>query len=145
MDCPRVRYPQLNDEIEAELAAGGYQVAAPGRNPTCKQAAAPRILVRAESCLWPLHRCPATADQLPHPPPLPTRGPLLAPPAQVLTGASEQVDKVVQLYEVMQTRHTTMLVGQSGGGKSVILNALAKAQGRLGLRTRWEPGRRERG
>lgn len=26
MDCPRVRYPQLNDEIEAELAQNGYQV-----------------------------------------------------------------------------------------------------------------------
>lgn len=42
----------------------------------------------------------------------------------------------MQLYEVMQTRHTTMLVGQTGGGKSVILNTLAKAQGRLGLKTR---------
>ena len=56
--------------------------------------------------------------------------------AQVLTDPSEQVDKVVQLYEVMQTRHTTMLVGQSGGGKSMILNTLAKAQARLGLKTR---------
>lgn len=28
LDCPRVRYPRLNDEIEAELAAGGYQVRA---------------------------------------------------------------------------------------------------------------------
>jgi dynein heavy chain len=26
MDCPRVRYPELNDLVEAELAAGGYQV-----------------------------------------------------------------------------------------------------------------------
>jgi hypothetical protein len=57
MDCPRVRYPQFNDEVEAELAAAGYQV---------------------------------------------------------LTGPSEQVDKVVQLYEVMMTRHTTMVVGQTG-------------------------------
>jgi hypothetical protein len=45
------------------------------------------------------------------------------------------VDKVIQLYEVMLTRHTTMVVGQTGGGKSVIINALAKAQTRAGKRT----------
>ena len=49
-------------------------------------------------------------------------------PVQVLTGQGDQVDKVVQLYEVMLTRHTTMVVGQTGGGKSVILQALARAQ-----------------
>lgn len=54
---------------------------------------------------------------------------------QVLTGAGEQVDKVVQLYEVMMTRHTTMIVGQTGGGKSVIINTLARAQTKLGRRT----------
>ncbi len=43
MDCPRVRYPQLNDVVEADLAEHGYQV---------------------------------------------------------LTGPSQQVDKIVQLYEV---------------------------------------------
>jgi len=74
LDCPRVRYPRLNDEIEAELAAAGYQV---------------------------------------------------------LTAPGDQVDKVVQLYEVMLTRHTTMVVGQTGGGKSVILQALARAQVRF--------------
>ncbi len=26
MDCPRVRYPQLNDVVEADLAEQGYQV-----------------------------------------------------------------------------------------------------------------------
>jgi dynein heavy chain len=78
MDCPRVRYPELNDLVEGELAAAGYQV---------------------------------------------------------LTGASEQVDKVIQLYEVMLTRHTTMVVGQTGGGKSVIINALARAQSKAGKRT----------
>ncbi len=47
-----------------------------------------------------------------------------------------QVQKVVQLYETMQTRHTSMLVGPSGGGKSVILDTLAKAQTRMGLQTK---------
>lgn len=47
---------------------------------------------------------------------------------QVLTAPGDQVDKVVQLYEVMLTRHTTMVVGQTGGGKSVILQTLARAQ-----------------
>jgi len=48
----------------------------------------------------------------------------------------EQVDKVVQLYETMLTRHTSMIVGGTGGGKSVVLNTLAQAQTRLGLSTK---------
>eukprot|EP00048_Salpingoeca_helianthica_P012902 m.192947 g.192947 ORF g.192947 m.192947 type:complete len:4011 (+) comp15437_c5_seq118:82-12114(+) len=47
-----------------------------------------------------------------------------------------QVDKVVQLYETMLTRHTSMVVGGTGGGKSVVLNTLAQAQTRLGLPTK---------
>jgi ABC-type nitrate/sulfonate/bicarbonate transport system ATPase subunit len=59
----------------------------------------------------------------------------LAALSQVLTAPGNQVDKVVQLYEVMLTRHTTMVVGQTGGGKSVILQALARAQVGRGLWT----------
>ncbi|XP_040439457.1 dynein heavy chain 10, axonemal [Falco naumanni] len=47
-----------------------------------------------------------------------------------------QVDKVVQMYETMLTRHTTMVVGPTGGGKSVVINALCKAQNKLGLMTK---------
>ncbi|KAL2092820.1 hypothetical protein ACEWY4_012618 [Coilia grayii] len=47
-----------------------------------------------------------------------------------------QVDKVVQLYETMMTRHTTMVVGPTGGGKSVVVNTLCQSQTRLGLVTR---------
>lgn len=36
--------------------------------------------------------------------------------------------QVVQLYETMMTRHTTMVVGPTGGGKSVVINTLAQAQ-----------------
>ncbi|KAF5830619.1 hypothetical protein DUNSADRAFT_14266 [Dunaliella salina] len=54
---------------------------------------------------------------------------------QVLTGSSEQVDKVIQLYEVMMTRHTTMVVGQTRGGKTVIINTLARAQTKMGKKT----------
>lgn len=39
----------------------------------------------------------------------------------------DQINKMVQLFETMQTRHTTMVVGPTGAGKSVILNQLAKA------------------
>ena len=54
---------------------------------------------------------------------------------KVLTGTSEQVDKVIQLYETMMTRHTTMVVGETGGGKSVIINTLARTQTKLGKKT----------
>ena len=37
------------------------------------------------------------------------------------------MDKVIQLYEIMLTRHTTMVVGPSGGGKSVVIAALQAA------------------
>ncbi|KAG9396016.1 Dynein heavy chain and region D6 of dynein motor [Carpediemonas membranifera] len=47
-----------------------------------------------------------------------------------------QVDKVVQLYETMLTRWTTMVVGPTMGGKSLVLKTLAKAQSRLGLATK---------
>ncbi|XP_009299843.1 dynein axonemal heavy chain 10 [Danio rerio] len=47
-----------------------------------------------------------------------------------------QVDKVVQMYETMMTRHTTMVVGPTGGGKSVVINTLCQSQTRLGLLTK---------
>ena len=33
------------------------------------------------------------------------------------------------------TRHTTMVVGQTGGGKTVILNTIARSQTKLGKKT----------
>ncbi|XP_071945421.1 dynein axonemal heavy chain 10-like [Antedon mediterranea] len=48
----------------------------------------------------------------------------------------DQVDKVVQMYETMLTRHTTMIVGPTGGGKSVVINTLAQSQTKLGLNTK---------
>lgn len=47
-----------------------------------------------------------------------------------------QVDKVVQMYETMMTRHSTMIVGPTGGGKTVVINTLAQAQTKLGLNTK---------
>ncbi|XP_039327853.2 dynein axonemal heavy chain 10 isoform X2 [Saimiri boliviensis] len=47
-----------------------------------------------------------------------------------------QVDKVVQMFETMLTRHTTMVVGPTGGGKSVVINTLCQAQSKLGLMTK---------
>ena len=37
--------------------------------------------------------------------------------------------------QVLLMRHSAMLIGQTGGGKSVILNTLARAQTRMGRRT----------
>lgn len=47
-----------------------------------------------------------------------------------------QIDKVIQLYETMLTRHCTMIVGPTGGGKTVVLSTLVKAQTRMGTPTR---------
>ncbi|CAK9806047.1 Dynein axonemal heavy chain 10 [Anthophora plagiata] len=49
---------------------------------------------------------------------------------------SDQVDKVVQLYEVMMTRHSTMVVGPTGGGKTVVIDTLCKAQTSLDIPTK---------
>ena len=37
--------------------------------------------------------------------------------------------------QVLMTRHTVMVVGQTGGGKSVILQTLARSQTKMGKRT----------
>lgn len=34
------------------------------------------------------------------------------------------MDKVIQLYETLNTRHTTMVVGPTSGGKTIIIEAL---------------------
>nr|CAH8856482.1 unnamed protein product [Trichobilharzia regenti] len=76
LNCPRVRYPELNDAVELCLSKKGY-----------------------------------------------TENPI-------------QSDKVVQLYETMKTRHTTMVVGPTGGGKTVVINALCDAQTYMGMPTK---------
>ena len=76
LDCPRVRYPSLNDAVEEESEKHGY------------------------------------------------------------TKVDIQIDKVIQLYETMLTRHTTMVVGPTMAGKTVVIETLARAQTKLGLNTR---------
>lgn len=53
--------------------------------------------------------------------------------ARGFKGASErvfldQIDKVVQMYETQLVRHTTMIVGPTGGGKSLVLDTLKNAR-----------------
>lgn len=49
---------------------------------------------------------------------------------------NDQEDKVLQMYETMMTRHSTMIVGPTGGGKTVVIDTLIKAQTKLGLPTK---------
>ena len=41
----------------------------------------------------------------------------------------------MSVLQVLMTRHTVMVVGQTGGGKSVILQTLARSQTKMGKRT----------
>lgn len=41
---------------------------------------------------------------------------------------NDQIDKVIQMYETQLVRHTTMIVGPSGGGKSLVLETLKNAR-----------------
>jgi len=52
------------------------------------------------------------------------------------TVVPDQVDKVIQLYETMMTRHSTMVIGPTCGGKTVVINALCKTQTKMGLSTK---------
>lgn len=62
MDCPRVRYPQLNDVVEADLAEQGYQVLTdPGQQ-------VDKVIqlyeVRLQTCIWLSRTCQScTADR----------------------------------------------------------------------------------
>lgn len=40
---------------------------------------------------------------------------------------NQQMDKAVQLYETMLTRHTCMVVGPTQGGKSVVIETLSRS------------------
>lgn len=41
---------------------------------------------------------------------------------------SELIDKVIQMYETQLVRHTTMIVGPTGGGKSLVLETLKNSR-----------------
>ncbi|KAI4497255.1 hypothetical protein M0802_007739 [Mischocyttarus mexicanus] len=48
---------------------------------------------------------------------------------------TEQLEKITQLYEVMMSRHSTMIVGPTGGGKTVIIETLCMTQTYLNIPT----------
>ena len=49
-------------------------------------------------------------------------------PPTILHPNNFQVDKCIQMYETQIVRHTTMIVGPTGGGKSLILETLKNAR-----------------
>jgi dynein heavy chain len=40
------------------------------------------------------------------------------------------------MHETLMTRHSIIIVGPTGGGKTVVIETLAKAQSLLGLHTK---------
>ena len=40
----------------------------------------------------------------------------------------DQIDKIIQMFETQLVRHTTMIVGPTGGGKSLVLDTLRNAR-----------------
>ena len=121
LDCPRVRYPKFNDAVEAVLMDNKY-ILLPHQVRMC-------VCVRAYACVY-VCVCMCVC----------VGGGITSKWASHFYYSSSfffslfsspQADKVVQLYETMLTRHTTMVVGPTGGGKSVVINTLAQAQTRL--------------
>lgn len=102
LDCPRVRYPNFNDAVEQTLEDKKY-VILPNQVQSLIFDVVYQFLAVKFCCLN-----VSTVNCCIH---------LLF-----------QVDKVVQMYETMMTRHTTMIVGPTGGGKSVVINTLCQAQ-----------------
>lgn len=47
----------------------------------------------------------------------------------------DQIIKTEQFYDTLVSRHSVMLVGPTGGGKSVIRDLYGKAHGLLGVPT----------
>uniref|UniRef100_A0A3Q3JRC8 Dynein heavy chain hydrolytic ATP-binding dynein motor region domain-containing protein n=1 Tax=Monopterus albus TaxID=43700 RepID=A0A3Q3JRC8_MONAL len=50
-----------------------------------------------------------------------------------------RVSHVVLRVEYLKYKHTTMIVGPTGGGKSVVISTLCQAQTRMGLQTKMYP------
>lgn len=160
MDCPRVRYPQLNDVVEADLAEQGYQVLTDAGQQVDKviqlyevtnqlTLAEPHITRQSHGSLGASHahyelqrRVSLTISTLVHV----QDGTFLQAcqradhncmlPAVGTMQLSKQPEgyKLCAL-QVLMTRHTVMVVGQTGGGKSVILQTLARSQTKMGKRT----------
>lgn len=46
------------------------------------------------------------------------------------------MEKIIQLHQMMNTRHSVMVVGATGAGKTITINAFMKAQNYLGYATK---------
>lgn len=62
MDCPRVRYPQLNDVVEADLAEQGYQVLTDAGQQVDKVIQLYEVSLHAPCCVIRLSVVPGTED-----------------------------------------------------------------------------------
>lgn len=102
LDCPRVRYPSFNDAVEQDLQEKKYIILPNQVSLLDLRSLSYKVSVDSVSAMincW-----------------------------SILLFIWFQVDKVVQMYETMMTRHTTMVVGPTGGGKSVVISTLCQAQ-----------------
>ena len=125
LDCPHVRYRKFNDAVEAVLMDNKYillphQVKGDVCVSVCRCVG---VWVCVLSCHSSVLNYDGDCDERVRHVQLQIH--LICCPA-----FPPQSDKVVQRYETMLRHHTTMVVGPTGGGKSVVINTLAQAQTR---------------
>ena len=116
MDCPRVGYEDLKVRVQARPRPCPCPCPCPclAPAPAHSHSLTSHVPARPLSCVF---QVAAVAD-------LESKG-FRCSNDKVF---NEQVDKVIQMYETQLVRHTTMIVGPTGGGKTLVLETLKNSR-----------------